>query len=387
MRRTALLLAVAGALAACGGGQTQGAAFDPQWQSDTGVAIAALQERLASVPVPVGVDVAIGVGSNTIYGVAIDGSKSPPWSFTHTLETRPTIAGTVVVGVGGGELFALDARTGKPLWKRAGAGLLRGAGDDGKTTVVSLASTTSKGTTVLAISHDGNVLRQIEDTSSIGVPSVIDGFAFLPWQGQYVTVYDIAAGEEKGRALLRSQTSRVFASGGALFFGELAATRFDDRIRLGAANKASTISLPTRELPAAPSWMPTGLEPEPIRASASDKVRLYARPTPSGAPAIDSGRFAATYYRIALGFGAKGGELVWAHLHDADFLAGSAFAGGFALCDAKGTVTLFDARSGAVTARVSFGHEIDACVVQTDGLKQPARPRRARSRIKSPPAS
>ncbi|WP_437316416.1 hypothetical protein [Sorangium sp. So ce385] len=64
-QRCALLLPALAALAAlsvaCRGGQTQGEAFDPRWKDDGGAGIAAFQRRFAGRPVPVGVDVAVGV--------------------------------------------------------------------------------------------------------------------------------------------------------------------------------------------------------------------------------------------------------------------------------------------------------------------------------------
>ena len=94
-------------------------------------------------------------------------------------------------------------------------------GDDGETTVISLRSTTGIGSVVLAIDHEGQVMRQIEDAAAIGVPAVVDGYAFLPWQGQYVTVYDLPRRRRGARAC--SCAARRAASsprGGALFFGE-----------------------------------------------------------------------------------------------------------------------------------------------------------------------
>jgi len=186
--RAALIGALAGvlgvvgvasaALAGCGGGQTQGAAFDSGWSNDDGVAIAAFQQSFASAKVPRGTDVAVGVSGKELVGVPLDGG--PVWTFPHQLDGRPSVAGTEVVGMGGGELFALDAKTGKRLWARRAGGLLRGIGDDGKTTVVSLMSTTGRGTSVLALSHDGEVIRQVEDEAAIGVPAVVDTYAFLP---------------------------------------------------------------------------------------------------------------------------------------------------------------------------------------------------------------
>ena len=45
-------------LAACGGGQTRGSAFDPSWFNDDGAAVSELQKTFKS-PVPLGADVAI----------------------------------------------------------------------------------------------------------------------------------------------------------------------------------------------------------------------------------------------------------------------------------------------------------------------------------------
>ena len=358
---------------ACGGGQTRGAAFDETWSNDNGAGIAAFQQRFAQLKVPPTANVAIGVsGKSTILGVPLDGG--PAWSFAHPLDGRPTIAGTVVVGIGSEELFALDARTGKRLWARRAGGLLRGAGDDGKTTVVSLMSTTGQGTTILAVGHDGVVVRQIEDDAAIGVPAVIDTYAFLPWQGQYVTVYDLLQGRETARVLLRTQVSRAFTQNGAVFFGEAGVTRLDDRIRAASRNQASTVMLRARELPGQPRWLKPGTDVALLQSGAQDKIALYARPTASGPMAIEGDRYTATYYKVAVGFEVLRGRLAWAHAHDAEFLAGGAYAGGVALCDAAGKVTFLDSKTGRVAGQVSLGHRVQSCVVQVDGLSKPAPP-------------
>ena len=372
MRARRWMMATALALAACGGGQSRGQAFDPGWSNDEGAAVSAFQKSFRS-PVPIGADVAVGVsGESTLVGIALSGGKS--WVFEHALDGRPAVVGTVVVGLGAGELFALEARTGKLLWKRRAGGRLRGAGDDGTTTVISIEPTTGLGSVVLAIGHEGQVVRQIEDTAAIGVPAVVDGYAFLPWQGQYVTVYDLQAGEERVRVLLRSATSRVFAAGGALFFGENGVTRFDEAIGLASQRKASSVKLPARELPGAPRWMRPGTDTPPLATAALDQVRLYARPTSSGAPGISGGRYLATYFRIAVGLDATSGAVAWAHAHEAEILGGAAYEGGFALCDARGGVTFLDARSGRVTGHVELGKPLTTCAVQADAFTRSASP-------------
>jgi outer membrane protein assembly factor BamB len=356
----------------CGGGQTRGSPFDASWADDHGAGVAGFQRRFASTPIPLGASAAIGVvATDVIVGVPLTGGQR--WRFQHALDCRPHLAGTVVVGMGDSELFALDALTGALLWKRAAGGQLRGAGDDGQTTIVSLLESTGTGTTILAVTHAGSIVRQIPDEADIGVPAVVDGFAFLPWAGKYVTVYDLVNGEEAARALFPAPTSRAFTSGGALFFGESgAATRLDDRIRGCSIGNASTARLPSREIPGSPKWMLPGADVTPLPSTKADAIRLYARPSAKGAAGIAGGRYVATYSPIALGLDAESGALRWVHTHDADFLGGAAYDGGFALCDRRGTVSFFDGATGASAGVVSLGAEVESCEVQAEALEKVA---------------
>lgn len=362
------MTAIALGAASCGGGQSRGTPFDAGWIDDHGAAMAAFA-RTFRARVPAGADVAVGVvGSEALVGVPLDGGA--PWTFTHELHGRPAIAGSVVVAAGGGEIFALDARTGKLLWSRPSGGRIRGVGDDGATTVISLIPTTGLGSLVLVITRDGSIVRQIEDDQVIGVPAIAGDAVFLPWQGRFLSVYDLPSGEERARIDLHRRTSRVFALGGAIFAGEESVTRFDEHL----AKAATTVELPKPigGLPGDPGWMRPGGDWIERTADALDKVRLYARPAARGPAAIDGGRFAATYFRAALGFDARSGAIAWAHAHDADFLGGAAYAGGFALCDASGAITFFDGETGAATAGPKLDKPVSACLVQADAFARPA---------------
>ncbi len=369
--RWGFAFAVALAASGCGGGQTRGSSFDPRWVDDHGASMAAFQASFRQVRVAPGADVAVGViGKTALVGVALTGG--PPWTFAHVLHGRPAVAGSVVVGIGGGELFAVEARTGALLWSRPSAGHIRGAGDDGVTTVVSLVPASGAGSVVLAIARDGSVLRQIEESVEIGVPAVVGDTAFFPWQGRFLSAYDIPSGEERARVLLPDRTSRAFAVGGAVFAGEASVTRFDDRIRSVAQRPALTLPPPLGGLPRAPAWMRSGTEWINREGEATDRINVYARPTASGPMAIDGGHFVVTYFRLAVGLDATSGALAWAHAHRTDFLGGAAYHGGFALCDTAGNVTFLDGETGAVAASVSLGKPVDACVVQADALTRPS---------------
>lgn len=356
--------------AGCGGGQTQGAAFEQKLKDD-GAAMEEVRQRLASVPIPSNADVVVGVfGARSLVGAPLRGGD--PWTFEHPIDCRPVIAGSVVVGAGDHEMFGLDASTGKLLWSRKAGGCLRGAADDGKTTVVSSRPITGLGGIVVAIDRDGLVVRQIEDDSNIGVPAIVDGVVFLPWEGRYVSAYDLSIGEEVARVRLTERVTRAFTAGGALFFGERTATRFDEKIALAPKGGASTVGLPARDLPGDPRWMGSGLDALPPHATPEDSVRIYARPTASTPIAIAGGRYLATHGRAAIGIDATSGAIVWIHAHAASILGGSAYEGGFAICDADGRVTFLAAPTGEPTGSVSLGKPADICLVQTDSLTRDA---------------
>ncbi len=354
-------------LLACGGGQTHPHLFATDWEDDSGKSIAAVQEKMGAVKPALGAAVAIGVAGNSDKLVGVSLAGGTPWTFAHAIDVRPTIVGTVAVGEGGGELFALDAATGKKLWSRqVGPMTMRGAGDDGKITVVSLAET--GGSLLLAIDREGNVARQIETDKSLGVPAVLGGYAFVPWSNQYVSVLDLASGEEAGRILVRGKVSHAFAAGGALFFGEQELFRFDDKIKNASHNQATKLALPQRELPGTPSLLPSGEEKQGPVALALDKTRMYARPTATEPIGFDSNRFYGTYFRMALAFDSQSTKLAWVHSDKVDFVGGGAGPSTFVLCDEEGKVVVLDAATGGVEREISLGAPIKSCVVQADGL-------------------
>ena len=117
MKRLAILAAV---VAACGGGQTHPNLFSTDWERRR----RRVRHRSScrsiggNVKAAVGADVAVGVGGNSDKLVGIPLAGGTAWTFAHAIDVRPTIAGSVVVAEGGGELFALDAASGKKLWAR-----------------------------------------------------------------------------------------------------------------------------------------------------------------------------------------------------------------------------------------------------------------------------
>lgn len=364
LRWAALAIGSALALSACGGGRSRVDIFtSPRFDEDA-EALRSLARRLDGLA-PRGADVAIGVVDGGIVGVELEGGE--PWAFSHPLDSRPAVSGTVVVGMGEGELFALDARTGKRLWARPASGSLRGVGDDGHTTVVSLAAKGDNATTILVVSHDGRVIRQLEAQPVVGTPAIVGPYAFFPWQSNQVSVYEITSGDEVARIELPSETSLAFTLGGSLFFGEADLHRLDDV----AERRFVSVTTPPRALPGSPVWHRSGTAVLPVRADTRDKIRLHARPSASGPLAIEGRTFVGTYLQLAFGLDSETGATQWIRSMPHELLGGAAYQGGAALCDAEGTITFLDGRTGGVAGTVSLGRRIEACIVQADDFTRP----------------
>lgn len=370
-RRTLAAAALVSACSGATGGGSGTPLFAPEWQNDGGKSIAAVYAKVGKTAVPAGAGVAVGVTAKGLVGIGLDGSGR--WSHAALVDARPAIAGDVVVASGGDSLFALDARSGKELWRVPSRGrALRGAGDDGTTTVASLGNPSGGGSLLLAVTRTGKVVLDAEPDVEIGVPAVQGGVAFVPWGNQYVSALEIASGDELGRLLLRDQVSHALAIGGALYFGQMSLTRFDERIGQAASGGASKVSLPERELPGKPAWFDDGTQVIPRDPGARSRIQLLARPGAEGSGiGIDSGRYAATYFRVVMGFDAKDAKLAWVRTFDADVVGGTARVGGFSLCDTAGRVTSFDP-AGGQAGKVELGAAVEACVVQGGSAPVPS---------------
>jgi outer membrane protein assembly factor BamB len=363
-------LALAIAVASCASDVSHPGTFSTNWLDDQGKSIGEVQARLKNAPPGAKADLVVAVAgpkNDKLIGLPLSGGAN--WTFQHALDARPIIAGGVVVGSGNGEIFALEASSGRRLWARPSGGVaLLGAGDDGTITAVTLSRGT--GSTILVVGRDGSVKRQIETDKAVGDPAVVAGVILVPWSNQYVSAIDAATGDELGRVTLRDKVSRADQIGGAVYFGEVSYVRFDDKIRMASQGGANRVGIPARELPGTPRLFVPGTEKQPAVANARDRDRLFARPSaPEGPLGIDSGRFYATYFRLVLGFEATRGQLAWVHTHASDLIGGDAVQGGVLLCDEDGKVVVLDAKTGQVSFNGSFGEPIKSCVAHADTYK------------------
>lgn len=360
----ALLLALA-ALACGGSARTP---FSPSWSNDQGASIGALERRLVGKKIDVGPGVAVGVSARGLVGVGL--TAKTPWFYPVAARERPVVAGAVVVGTDASNVFGLDALTGQELWKVSHAGLaLRGAGDDGVMTAVTLGRPQGGGSRLLVLSRSGTVELTEEHNADFGPPAVVDGVVFVPWGNQYVSAIEVASGDEVARLLLRKQVSHALNLGGQLYFGESEIVAFDSKIAQAWADGGTVISLPKVNLPGEPRWFRAGTASRPAQSTATDKVSLLALPV-SGS--LSGERFAASYFRVVFGFQQTSADLDWVRSFAADVLGGSAGNGGFVLCDSAGDVWLLDAKTGSDVGHTRLPGPLQSCVAQAGATHFPA---------------
>src|SRR5262249_20110792 len=160
--------------------------FSTDWSDDRGASMERVRMRLSGARPSAAADVVVGIAGNAdkIVGYPLGGGSK--WTFAHPLDARPVVTGSVVVGLGNGELFALDAVKGTKLWARkVGRVALHGAGDDGGVTVITM-SDGGKGSVLMAVTRDGGIVRRVETDKLLGAPAVLSRIAFVPWSNQYV---------------------------------------------------------------------------------------------------------------------------------------------------------------------------------------------------------
>jgi outer membrane protein assembly factor BamB len=324
-------------------------------------------ERLAAKPPALGPDVAVAVtGTAEISGVDLATGKT--WSFAHPLDRRPQIAGPLVIGQGGGEIFALDAKTGQTKFTtRSPKGKLLGAGSDGTATV--LVTRTAEGSALYTLGPDGSV--RFGKTTEVGLarPAVAAGIVFVPWKNLYVTAFDATSGAQLATFVTDTETTHVVPFGGALFAGQGRLVRFDADLPK-AKQGGSALAAPPQDLPNVTrrDLLVGPDHDDRIQADALDATPLTGRPTPSGAAGFLADRLYGGYYELVFGFDAKSAKLAWVHTGREEVVAAHAGKDGVVVVDKAGAVKLLAAANGAVTKSFSFGKPVLSADVLADGL-------------------
>lgn len=325
-------------------------------------------ERLQKMPPALNPDALVAVTGNAeITGMDLTSGKT--WTYKHPLDRRPKLAGPLVVGSGGGEIFGLDAKTGGEKWRTNKVrGKLIGAGSDGASTALTL--TSDEGSRLVILGPDGSIRVDKTTEMPLAKPAVTSGLVFVPWKALYVSVFDVTSGAQLATFVTDTETTHVRAIGGALFAGQGRLVRFDPQI-MQAKQGGSNLAVPSNDLPNVSRrdiYVPPDHD-DKLADDAIDQTVLAGRPTASGPAGFMADRVYGGYYKLVMGWGAKDAKLAWVYTGKADVVAATAADDGVVTVDEAGVVKLLTAANGAEAKTYDVGKPVMDADISVDALK------------------
>ncbi|MCB9621112.1 MAG: PQQ-binding-like beta-propeller repeat protein, partial [Sandaracinus sp.] len=316
---------------------------------------------------------------NVVAGLALDGTEQ--WRAEVAAMTRPELHGDLVITSDREGLVALDAASGRVLWRTPIEGLAYVGSSRSGSTLVFVASVGAGGgaTRVGRIraveARSGRDLWQHEIAGTLGHPQARGPWVFVPWDRQNIAILDLATGIEKARlrstddviAWVRDLPSGVYYGGHGLY-------RFDARSASGTKSGSTYHAPLLPEAPREPLVADDGFFPTPGTRSARGRIRLYATPTPAGEElGLAGDRFYFVYYRYVFGYDAER-NLRWARMLDQDVIAADALDSGLFVVGENGTLRLLSPETGndvwtggSERALASAGLDVRGFAPQGDG--------------------
>lgn len=356
-----LALIVAGSLTmlmqvtACATGFGPGSGFNLHFPDNRGRDVGAIASVIASRPVEEDLPVVIVSAPAPARGFsvfALPGGQRL-WQTATRIDSRPAITGSLLVAHSQGQVFAWDVRTGQERWHVPDHGFsLIGASGDGASVALSLGPggiRQRRGVFLVVDARSGSTRFERTVEQALGVPAMAGGYAFVPWNGQYLTMVDVRAGSERARIRTGDDLfSRAFREGNAVYFGARALYRLSAASAGGQRQGSGAFTVPRQDLPGNPPLFTDGYTASHSGVNARERVAVLSRPDPTqpGAHMLDDTIY-ALFYRTVFALDARSGAVRWAYVHAAADIAGATpVRGGFVFVDERGTAAMLDLRAG-----------------------------------------
>lgn len=343
----------------CGGSQQLDKRINESWQWDGGVEASRVLDKINDHKGPPRLSAVVGVTGFGVRGQLLPQGKI--WNFESPVDVLPSIAGSAVLFTGGGNLHALDLKSGKELFQASVSGRrLEGVGYDGNYFLVLLVDADDAREDELRMfRRDGLEMSNISVTAHLGTPAVVDGIGLVPYDGQYVAGFDIASKTWLGRLLYRDALHSVTADErGVLLWGQ-GVTRLDTK--LSSSPDSQALLLPLAEFPGSPSWPVDGSKPRPARAQS---INIFATPASQDAPLkFAHDLYVATYYQIVLGVQPGTDQLAWVNHLPRPIIGGAIAESNVTVCLEDGSVLRLNLNDGGITPFGSLDARLKACVV------------------------
>jgi hypothetical protein len=299
------------------------------------------------------------------------------WRVRLAADSQPQLLSDLVLTTSRQQLLGFDAQTGRPRFAvGTGACTYLGAARDAKRVFfvcqyaeLDLHAQPSAELTALD-AHSGRVLWRRQAQGALGRPAAVSGLVLVPWQQQSLSLLDARNGRELARLRSRDDViDWVRADERGVFFGKGTLYRLGAHGYAGHHAGASFTSVPSAALPGQPLSMESAFWPRPGSRSARGKIALYLEPEAVGADGvrIARGRYYFVFYRYVFGFDAAG-TLLFARVLPSDAIAGQAVTAGLALALEAGAVWLLSPIDGATLMQANIGSPLASASLAASGL-------------------
>ena len=368
MRRktTAALLGLFTTLAFATGCNKNGGlenAFSASWSAE-GEQSTRLEEgrtvlaRLAKLEAPALVPAAVGVTGRGLRGRALP--EGVVWHYVGPVDVLPSLVGDRVGFSGDGMVTVLDVKSGERSFHIPVAGRrLEGLAYDGEHYAMLLVDSDDARPDEMRIVDQGGRTKFVATTTvRLGTPYALGGLALIPWQRQYVSVFDMQTGATVGRLLVRDSIHRVDATSTGLWVFGAGASHIDEALLTSRGEQA--LHLPKTDLPGDPPWPIDGSKP---RAPRSRPVSLWAVPTHDGQTRLAGGVFGYGYYEVIIGLNAQSQRAKWANFFPRGMVGSAANEAGITTCLEDGTIWQVRWSDGQVKRIDTLDTRLKGCAV------------------------
>lgn len=278
------------------------------------------------------------------------------------IDGRPQLVEGIVLARVGHEILAWNHQ-GRLLWRtNAESYELTGAARDGARVALSLGGggvTRRHGILRVVDAETGRTHFERRAEHAFGVPTLVGPDVFVPWDGQNLSVFDIARDAEVMRIRSRDDVySFAMREGPAVYFGAHAVYRLDAEASLGRRESMPHYQLDTTTLPGSPPLALDGYTALQPGLDARERVRVVWRPDPASAGvAMVNQSVYAVFHRDLFALDAASGAVRWAHVHPRDIAGVTACRGGVVVVDDHGQVSWLAGDNGRPLWRVTLPAE------------------------------
>lgn len=318
----------------------------------------AVLARLARLEPPAAVPAAVGVTGRGLRGRALP--RGVVWHYVGPVDVLPSLVGDRVGFSGDGMVTVLDVKSGERSFHIPVAGRrLEGLAYDGEFFAMLLVdSDDARPDELRIVDAKGRTKYVANTTARLGTPFALGGVALIPWQRQYVSVFDMHTGTTVGRLLVRDAIHRVDGSPTGLWVFGAGASHIDAELLANRGEQA--LRLPDLALPGDPPWPIDGSKPRLPRAQ---PVALWAVPTYDGQTRLTKGLFGYGYYEVVVGLSAQNQRVTWANFFPRGMVGGAANEAGITTCLEDGTVWQVRWADGLAEAIDALDTRLKGCAV------------------------